>query len=246
MGRGGLRYYHPLVTPASDRTLMRLHIEALFTHDAAGNLDRVNEPNGPPAPRLFVGRTVEGVVRRFRHDIGPDVRRELDAALHDDHLERHTLDTPMDSSRYQTILGRLAPVQRIWEGPAFVFPDDIPSSRDAVRVTHENAQLLRPYLESWLPDTAGNGPMYALVVDGHAVSVCASVRQTSVADEAGVDTVPAFRGRGFAGQVVGAWAAAVRAESRVPFYSTSWDNEASRAVARKLGLAQFGSDLHIT
>lgn len=225
---------------------MRFHIEALFTHDAAGNLDRVNESNGAAAPRLFVGRTVDGVVRRFRHDVGPDVRREVDAALHEEHLERHTLDARMDASRYQAILGRVAPVQQTWQGPAFVFPDEIPTSTDAVRVTHENAQLLRPYLESWLSDVGVSGPMYAVVVDGHAVAVCASVRQTSMAHEAGVDTVVSFRGRGFAGQVVAAWARAVRDDSLIPLYSTSWENDASRAVARKLGLAQFGSDLHIT
>jgi RimJ/RimL family protein N-acetyltransferase len=225
---------------------MRLHIEALFTHDAEGNLDRVNEPQGAPAPRLFIGRTVDGVVRRFRHDIGPDLRRELDTALHEDHLERHTLDSRLDPARYAAILGRVAPVQRTWEGPAFLFPDEIPMAREAVRLTHENAQLLRPYLESWLADAGITGPMYALVVDGHAVSVCASVRQTTTADEAGVDTASSFRGRGYAGQVVAAWARAVRDESRIPLYSTSWENEASRAVARKLGLAHFGSDLHMT
>jgi hypothetical protein len=225
---------------------MRLHIEALFTHDADGNLDRVNDPTGAPAPRLFVGRTVEGVVRRFRHDVGRDLRRELDTALHDEHLEQHTLDSRIDPSRYQSILGRAGPVQRTWEGPAFVFPDEIPTSRDAIRLTHDNAQLLRPYLESWLPDVDLGGPMYVVVVDGHAVALCASARQTNMADEAGVDTAPSFRGRGLAGQVVAAWAREVRNASRVPFYSTSWENDASRAVARKLGLAQFGSDLHIT
>ena len=225
---------------------MRLHIEALFTHDSDGNLDRVNEPNGGPAPRLFVGRTVDGVIRRFRHDIDPDLRRELDTALHDEHLERHTLDSRIDPSRYQAILGRIAPVQRTWEGPAFLFPDEISATSEAVRVTHDNAQLLRAYLESWLPDAGVSGPMYALVVDNHAVAVCASVRQTEMADEAGVDTAPAFRGRGFAGRVVSAWAREVRSAGRTPIYSTSWENEASRAVARKLGLAHFGSDLHIT
>lgn len=226
---------------------MRLHIEALFTHDADGNLDRVNEANGALAPRLFVGRTVDGVVRRFRHDISPDVRREIDAALHDDHLEQHALDSEIDASRYQDILGRVAPIQRTWQGPAFVCSDELStSSAESVRLTRDNAQLLRPYLESWMSDVGVTDPMYAVVVDGHAVAVCASVRQTSMADEAGVETSQGFRGRGFAGQVVAAWARAVGNASRIPCYSTSWENAASRAVARKLGLRQFGTDLHIT
>jgi hypothetical protein len=33
---------------------------------------------------------------------------------------------------------------------------------------------------------------------------------------------------------------------RTPLYSTSWENEASLALAKKLGLPQYGVDLHIT
>jgi len=89
-------------------------------------------------------------------------------------------------------------------------------------------------------------PLFVVTCDGHAVSVCASVRQTSDAYEAGVETAVAHRGHGFAAPAVAAWAAAVRAMDRVPLYSTSWKNTASQAVARKLGLIQFGNDLHIT
>ncbi len=52
--------------------------------------------------------------------------------------------------------------------------------------------------------------MFALAVDGHAVAVCCSVRRTSMAHEAGVETVSPYRGRGYAARVVKAWARAVR------------------------------------
>jgi hypothetical protein len=35
----------------------------------------------------------------------------------------------------------------------------------------------------------------------------------------------------------------VRRENRIPLYSTSWDNAASRGVARRLGLVLYGADL---
>ena len=43
-----------------------------------------------------------------------------------------------------------------------------------------------------------------------------------------------------------AWATMVRELARTPLYSTSWDNAASRALARSLGLVQSGATLHLT
>lgn len=225
---------------------MRVHVEALFTHDAEGDLVRVNEPDGTPAPRFFIGRTVEGALRRFRHDVDYDVRQQLEAASEGDAFREHALESPTSPSRYEDILARVAPVQRRWAGPAFCFPQELTAPIGTVPVTEGDAQLLRPLLQAWVPDVRLCQPMFALTVDGHAVAVCCSVRRTSVAHEAGVETALAYRGRGYAGQVVTAWARAVREMGRVPLYSTSWQNEASRAVARKLALIRFGCDMHIT
>ena len=56
--------------------------------------------------------------------------------------------------------------------------------------------------------------MAVLVVDGKAVSICASVRITDEGHEAGVDTAPPSRGRDYAALVVTAWANAVREMGR--------------------------------
>jgi GNAT superfamily N-acetyltransferase len=228
------------------RKLMELHVEALFTHDADAQLVAVNEPRGAAAPRFFLGRTKDGTVRRYRHDVDPDVRRQLEAASGDDALPSGALDSPLDASRYEDILARVAPVQRSWTGPAFSFPQELPKTIDPVQITAPNTQLLYPHLSAWVPDVSLNPPLFALTFDGQAVAVCCSVRRTSEAHEVGVETAPPFRGRGYAAQVVATWARAVRDMGRVPLYSTSWQNEASRAVARKLALIQFGNDLHIT
>ena len=231
---------------SQDRELMRLHVEALFTHDVNGRLLRVNEPNGASAPRFFLGRTADGCMLRFRHDVADDLRRMLEAAVAEDvALRGEAARSPVDPARYEAILARFAPVERTETGPAFGFPPELPAADGTVLVTEANARLLHPLLVPWDPDVQHSQPLIVLPVDGQAVAVCGSVRRTAGAHEAGVETVPAFRGRGYAARVAAGWARAVRELDRVPLYSTSWQNAASRAVARKLGLIPFGSDLHI-
>jgi RimJ/RimL family protein N-acetyltransferase len=222
--------------------LMRLHVEALFTHDARGDLLRVNEPNGAPAPRFFLGQTNEGLVLRFRGDVGEETRRDLADAASLEILN----DLPTTPETYQEILASTAPIEKTWSGPAFSFPDSLPAGDEAILITERDAHYLNAHFPSWLGDIRACAPMMALIIDGEAVALCASVRITDRACEAGVETTPAARGRGYAGKVVAAWARAVRASGKTPLYSTSWHNDASRSVARKLGLTQFGTDLHIT
>jgi RimJ/RimL family protein N-acetyltransferase len=223
--------------------LMRLHVEALYTCDAAGRLLTVNDVGAAPAPRFFLGCTPNGNALWFRHDV--------DAALAND-LQRLCESQPtgieiVDADAFIARLSRDEPVRKTWTGPAYHFPATLASTHtDVVRVTADNATLLSPYLEDWLGDVTTCAPMAAALADGKAVSVCASVRITPHAHEAGVDTNRDFRQRGHATRAVNAWARAVRELDRVPLYSTSWNNTASRALAKRLGLIQFGSDLHIT
>lgn len=74
-------------------------------------------------------------------------------------------------------------------------------------------------------------PMAAVVVEGHAVSICASVRSSSTVHCAGVETLPQHRGRGYARHAVRGWAQLVRAIGATPFYGTTFDNVASFAPA---------------
>ena len=251
-------YASPNESPSAgrDRALMEMHVEALYVHDETGRLLRVREQNGGPAPRFFLGRLTDGsVVRRYRHDVDDALRNALESvstsggvigepSLNPEHRAAAEL------ARYGAILDRFEAVRSKSAGPAFCFselpreytaPDD-----QVILVTSANVNLLQPLLPAWTPDVQLSPPLLALLVDGVAVSVCASVRITAGAHEAGVDTAPAFRGRGYAPRVVAAWARAVRSLGAEPLYSTGWHNAASRAVARKLGLVHFGSDLHLT
>src|SRR5262249_45712339 len=227
-----------------DRDLLRMQIEALSTHDREGRMLRVNEPGGKDGARFLFGRSASGNEWRFRRDVDDELRRELEVLCASE--ARDTSGDLHDSARYEEVLGRFSPVQKVWSGPAYCFPDRITPSSGAVPITEESRDLLRPHLEEWLVDVGFREFMFAIVVDGHAVSIFCSVRASPAAHEVGVETAAEFRGRGHGSRVVATWAAAVRTHGRTPLYSTSWDNTASQALARSLGLRVYGSDLHIT
>ena len=85
--------------------------------------------------------------------------------------------------------------------------------------------------------------MVAAFDGDRAVAVCASARIGAQACEAGVETVPAYRGRGLAAAVTARWADEVRARGLLPLYSTSWDNLGSRGVARRLGMIRYAATI---
>jgi hypothetical protein len=131
-------------------------------------------------------------------------------------------------------------------GPAFRFPDRLPSASGAAELISDPAnEPVVPEL-SWMREVlpAEHPLAVARNAAGEIVSVCHSARASERGAEAGVETVPGYRGLGLAGEVVLVWATGLLAEGRTPLYSTQWSNRASRAVARKLGLIQFGEDYH--
>ena len=226
--------------------LARLHVETLFTYDQDGRLLTVNEPAGAAAPRFFLARTPDGDVIRFRHDVDPALAREIETACRDNPSLDITRPTPSTQAKLEALLARTAPVQKRWAGPAYFFPNELPDATGVVRIGSDNAHVLEKHLAEWLEDVERSKPLLAVLESGHAVSVCSSVRRGSHAHEAGVETVPGFRGRGHAVLATAAWAREVRRAGLVSLYSTSWENEASRSVAGKLDLIQYCADMHFT
>jgi len=222
---------------------MNLHVDALFTHDERGRMLRSNEPSAAVAPRFFLGLTKEGVVRRYRNDLDEQTILALEPVP--DGADADNLNESI--VRCCAILDTLAPIQHIGGGPAYSFPDKLDRpDKSVVRVTESNQNLLSTYLPEWLPEVTQSAPLFALVVDDHAVAVCGSVRITLEAHEAGVETAKELRGQGYAVRVVLAWAHALRELGVEPLYSTELKNVSSQAVARKLSLVQFGHDVSIT
>lgn len=225
---------------------MELKAAALFTHDAQGRIVTSNEPDPEQAPRLFLGRTKEGNVWRFRDDLPAEIVSRLEAVLASEPPLGDPRSRPATFDALCEALAAEAPASEVWEGPAWHFPETIPAATDVSAIVPENAATVAEHYPFTAEHWRELWPCYAVIEDGAAVSICFSSRLTPEAAEAGADTVEAFRGRGYAPRVVAAWGQAVRESGRVPIYSTSWDNLASQAVARKLGLLFFGAEMSLS
>lgn len=234
--------------PATDLDRAELQARALWVHDARGRLVRVNgnpvDGEEKPAPRFFFARTAVGSLWRLRADLPDALARELSRLAGAERL------APLDAlpERMATIRERLeahAPVTTEWHGPAFRFPDVLPIPGSHVRaIGPEDDGRLETF--PWLRvGLARRGPVFGAFDGERLVAIAHPATGPGTAVEAGVETLPSHRGRGLAGDVVAAWAAALRAGGRIPLYSTSFANRASRGVARKLGLIRYGTDLHL-
>lgn len=226
--------------------LMRFHVEALFTHDPNMLLRTINEP-GPgekPAPRFFLGRTIEGTTLcRFRDDVPKMLVEQLEGLCADEPIIKDFQTKPKHFEAYMNLLHG----EHFEMEPCFLVPRETSPSMQVISITKENmGGILHGGFEWLAAEIEYVQPCIALVRESQVVSICRSVRITSRAHEAGLETLDVFRGRGYAAAVVAGWAIAVRKTGSIPLYSTSWENIASQSVARKSALSFYGVNFTVT
>jgi RimJ/RimL family protein N-acetyltransferase len=226
-----------------DRTRVTpdLHLNTLFVLNNVRRILSTREPGGTSGPLFSLVRGPVGCVWAVHADVPHTVAAELDrlAAQEPPIDDLHTV--PVHADRYKRLLGGEDKLH-LFAGPAFSFPDHIPQPHN-VQIL-EDERLLTRHFRGWRVGelAEGRAPMWAVFEDGAPVSICFCARRSDVAAEAGLETAAPFRGRGYALRVTAAWALSVRATGRLPLYSTAWDNYASRAVARKLGLHAYAAN----
>ncbi len=242
----------------NDLDWMELHLRCLYHHDANDRIVRTRQPNGWPSPLFHLGRTRLGNLWRFRDDLDPAAIRELArlAGREPSFPADGEHPPPLRLEAMRSVLRSVTEIVFEWRGPVFRFPAKIvepvagPEALPLVSVRLGKESLLEESFADTLSELDARQPCVAAVENGRAVSLCYAARPLDVAGsapcavaEAGVETVAGHRGRGHAPRVVAAWGRAVREMGGEPIYSTGWDNKASRAVARDLGLVLYGEDL---
>ena len=227
--------------------LLQAHVETLYVLDDSGDMCTTNEPHPPGrrrAPAFHLSWTDWDYVFCFRHDVPVERRRQVEELVASQWPFRSS-EEPPEKDRYVEIRGEYCK-GRGGAGPAFVVPEGELPTGDATLVTRDNAHILQPGFAGWREEVDDVQPFYAVVVDDRAVSTCGTVRRSALGIEAGVDTLEGYRRRGYARRAVAAWCRAAREEELIGFYSTSWSNVASRALADRLGLQQFAIEFSVS
>ena len=216
-----------------------LHLRTLFVLDGGGRIAATREPSLGSPPIFCLVRGDETCVWAVGADVPNDTVAKLDALTREEMPVADLREPPVHAEHYASLLGG-----RVSSGPAFSFPDTLPDPGEVVFV--DDLRPLERHLRGWeAAEIPGRSPVVAVLKDGHAVSVCCCARRSDVAAEAGLETAEPFRGRGLGLRVTAAWALAIRESGRTPLYSTSWDNHASLAVARRLRLHAYASSWSI-
>ena len=221
---------------------MLIHANTCFVHDADGRIVTANDWLHSPAPRLWIGRTTSGTIWRVRADVPATVAGEVGRLCRHESVRTDLQSQPDYCRHYEALFADTEPQVQTNAGPTYSFSEASEVSGSALRIDSRDADLLQDELAAWVPDIPYQQPFVVSVVGGRAVSVCASVRISPQADEAGVETLPDWRRKGYAAGAVATWAGLVMASGKLALYSTSWNNTASRSLAGRLGLTQFGAE----
>lgn len=237
MSSGVLPYYE----------LMNMHAGAMFTHDDHKRLRMINEPwpGEESAPRFFLGRTINGAaIWRFRYDVSGVLVEKLEQLCADEPVITDIHTRPKHYEAYMDLLQS----DQYTMGPCYYVPD-IPISKPAIQaisITKDNLADWDYIGFEWLRSEIEYAqPCVGIAVDNKLVSTCRSVRICPQAHEAGLETLEAFRGKGYAAAAVAGWAQAVRKMDAAPLYSTFSDNLSSQRVAVKCKFSMYGVNFTI-
>jgi len=209
----------------------------MFELDSHRRITVTTEPNARPAPFFVLIRGTSSVAWGVRNDVSEEIADELDRMASKEPPVRDLQAPPLHADAYLSLVGG-----NIVSGPAFGFPDRIVQPADVTLV--DKLEDLERNFRGWnAAEIPWCSPIVAVMDGGYPISVCfCATRNSASAVEAGVETAPVFRGRGLAARVTAGWARTIRASGRIPLYSTSWNNTASLAVSRRLGLVQYACD----
>ena len=240
-----------LETTFNDQELMHIHCKNEYVIDAGGKILTTNHWSvGAPASFLFV-RSNTSNHWHFGHDIDSRISVPL---VENFRLEPLGFTADLVGHNLYTDIFNLEFVEKdIFDSWVFCQKMNTnPSSEDeigVVQIFEANSKLLERYFSAMLGFKSQvlifDQPIFAKIVDGHAVSVCNSARNSSQGAECYIATTERYRGMGYGKQVTALWAKSIYDSKKLPFLNTTIDNYSAIKIAEKTGFELIGRVLRV-
>jgi RimJ/RimL family protein N-acetyltransferase len=240
-------------------SLLAIQFQTLFLLTAAGRIERENDPDQSPGPRLWLAGCVSGNVAGVRADIADDVATEIAALASTEppfadpnrppkHLDRYVDLLARDAAAPQENLSLIYELahHRQYEGRVRLVDNE----------SHEGRCMYEVFSTHGMPDGLAElgfrrtsdlwRPWCMVLVEGEIASVAFAARLSRTGAELGIATVKAFRGQGHAAEAAAGWSRLPTLQSRKLFYSTDRTNRSSQRVATRLGLRFLGAGMRLS
>lgn len=194
--------------------------------DPHGLLARIPCPEPDEIAAVYLYQHRRGLRLYSRHDLPPRLRDQLIAVPFDDQPRTGNLALPRSAQlekEIRAILARSLGDIRVEVFETYVF-EHTPEPDQTGQVRTVSASPVEH-------------PRFVIEQDGRVVSACCSVRENEEAAECYTLTEPGYRRRGLGALVTRAWGRQVGLSGKIAFYSHHAGNQASRALAGRLGLS---------
>jgi GNAT acetyltransferase len=255
------------MTETDDLKLLQIDAETLFAMSLSERIDRQNDPNRSPGPRVFFAGCPQGNLVRVRYDVDDQVAEQLLAIAANEPPWRDPWVLPQCIGKLLDVLFNTAPpaIGSASTTPLNVGPGVIYELPNHLRYEHaativqgdsaEGAQMLARFAAQGFPPTLSEAgfndvsdfwePWIIAIEDGEIAATAFAARLGDIGAEIGVYTFPKFRSRGLAAAVTAAWSSLPSLDGRALCYSTSRSNRSSQRVAARLGLRMIGASVKI-
>jgi hypothetical protein len=240
-----------------DLRLLRVDVDTMFVNSESGRIERENDPDRSPGPRMFFAGCPFGNIARVRYDVDDRVARSvLDLAAKEPPW-RDPDTMPACVNKIVELLSGGHPAEAVAH-PIYKLPNGLRNEHPAPIVrgdSPEGQAMLARLSERGMPDyivdagfkdTRDFWQPWCIALDGAEIaSIAFAARLGAIGAEVGVYTFPKYRGIGLAAAVTASWASFESLNHRALFYSTAKSNRSSQRVAARLGLRRIGASFRI-
>ncbi|MFZ1887071.1 MAG: GNAT family N-acetyltransferase [Candidatus Binataceae bacterium] len=230
----------------------------MFVMSASERIERSNDPDCSPGPRLYFSGCPLGNIVRVRDDLGDQIASRLLVIGAEDPPWRDPDVLPQCLGKLIDVLSIAQPVATVAPHVIYRLPNRLSYEHPATIVrgdSAEGAAMLARFAERGLPQAMlaagfkGVGdfwePWCVAVERQEIAAIAFAARLGDSGAEIGVYTFPNFRARGFAAAVTASWSSMPSLDGRALFYSTARSNRSSQRVAERLGLRMIGASVSI-